>query len=582
MQRLAGNAAVTQLVEGAPTAQRCGPEGACLECEREQGGDSAPPPMLNLVAQRRVDGDVRTSSITPEWTRALTDEEVAAQVALVRDQLAGLPATDPLRPAAETNLRLLQVEAERRTAAETLASLKLGPLAPRPSGLPGDQGYALVDLPDLPASALDHVPEGLVTTVETAVLYGAAAPGTAASPSGGAVPRAAEAAGIGGGAGTVASGINMARWGFPGGSEGGYSVGIVVRPRANPIDWGHTALTLRRGGAPLDVVGFNPDMRTMEGLVDIAKRYREVEAGTAAVRGRFTSDSSMFTSGDAVHIEYPISEAEAAQFAMTKPGLSPNLDYVARPAVYRPAPGACSGSNCGLWAIGEIESQTGGVVGRVGDPAGITSMGPGGSVAPGRGSQPAIVEMARGGLQEPGTIRPLVPGGAAPVVSSMPRLVRVLRVGGKVMLVVGIVAGAYEIVAAKPEEQARTAAGVAGGFAGGFLLGATAGLICGPGAPLCSFVLGVGLGTLGALGGRAAAEAIYDEASSPSASSAAPGGGPAAANASSTPDRWELLFIPPPPAASAVFPAVAAQAPFVRLATPMDLAFAGPLQPVGQ
>jgi hypothetical protein len=543
MQRLAGNAAIGALLAGeraAPTVQR-------------------------------LPDDVRTMDISPEWTRALSDEDVAEQLGIAREHLAGLTEDDPTRSSAETNLKLLEAEVRRRTAAETLASLKLGPLTGRPSGLPADDGYALVELPDLPAEALDLVPEGAVTKVALPRLYGApAADAPAPAAPDETTAQAAETLGAGAGGATIASGVNMTTWGFPGGNQGGYSVGIVVTPRSGSMNWGHTALTIRRGGVPLEVVGFKPDMQTVRGLADIATQASEVEQGTAAVRGRFTSDLSMFRSSDAIHLEYPVSEAQAAEFAMTKPGLAPELDYTGRPAVYQPAPGACAGSNCGLWAIGELEAQTGGVVGRAGDPAGITSMGPGGSVAPGRASQPAIVEMLRGGLEDPATIRPLTPGGAAPIVSGMPYTVQVLRVGSNVLLVVGVTGGVYEIATATPEERARTTVGVGGGFAGGFLLGATAGLICGPGAPVCSFAVGLGMGTVGALGGRAVAEAIFDEATSD--------GGGSSRVYRNTADMWELLFVPPPRTSPEIFLDVYAQTPYVRSATTMDMAFAGPLE----
>jgi hypothetical protein len=245
--------------------------------------------------------------------------------------------------------------------------------------------------------------------------------------------------------------------------------------------------------------------------------------------------------------------------------------------VYRPAPGACAGSNCGLWAIGEIEAQTGGVVGRAADPVGITSMGPEGPRATPAGSQPAIVEMAGEGLADPAALRPLTSGGVPPVVSGMPRVIRVLRVGGKVLLVVGIVAGGYEIVASRPEERARTAVGVGGGFVGGFALGATAGLICGPGAPLCSFVLGLGLGTIGALGGRALAEEAYDGLDDPPPSPASTMTSTAStATTATAPDQitqWELMFSPPPPPPELLFLGISGRSPLIRPAIPLDLAF---------
>jgi hypothetical protein len=593
LQASAGNAAVAQLLRrsdaGAPdrstgpsgptpapapvpSVQRCGDGPGSCGCGCGPDGDHAEAPVQRQAAvQRQVGGDVTAMSITPEWTRALSDGELASQQMRLREHIEGLPAADPQRDGATTNLRLLEAESQRRTAAQTLAGLTLGPHTGRPPGLP-DGGFALTELPDVPAEVLDRLPPGQLTTISTAALYGAGAGAGAA--------EGAEVAGTAAGAGVLASGVNMTRWGFPGGAQGQYSVGIVVRPRANPLDWGHTALTLRRGGAPLEVVGFNPDMRTAQGLLDLARHHEGVEAGTRAVGGRFTSDAATFLADEAVHIEYSLTEAEAAQFAMTKPGRAPMLDYVARPGVYRPAPGACAGSNCGLWAIGEIEAQTGGVVGRAADPVGITSMGPDGPRATPAGSQPAIVEMAGDGLADPAALRPLTPEGVPPVVSGMPRVIRVLRVGGKVLLVVGIVAGAYEIVASRPEERARTAVGVGGGFVGGFALGATAGLICGPGAPLCSFVLGLGLGTIGALGGRAVAEEVYDGLDEPPPSPVSPTSTSQTSQTTSTsqsaPDQitqWELMFSPPPPPPELLFLGVSGRSPLVRPAIPLDLAF---------
>lgn len=620
LQRTAGNRAVAELLRRPaphpkatgfttpPTVQRCGDRAASGQCSccGDEKADGASDASLQRstgavptqatsqggersTVQRRVDGDVRAMSITPEWTRALTDPELASQLMLLRQHVGGLPGADPQREGAATNLRLLEAESERRTAAQAMAGLRLGSYVPRPAGLP-DGGFAVTELPDIPPEALAQLPEGQLTTVATASLYGlapmaslgaSAGAGANVSGVGPAAARGTEVVGTAGGAGTLASGLNMRLWGFPGSAQGQYTVGVVVRPRAHALDWGHTSLTLRRGGgAPLEVIGFNPDMRTPQGLLDLIRHHKEVELGSRAVRGRFTSDASMFTVNESIHVEYPITEAEAAKFAMTKPGRAPTLDYVARPAVYRPPPGACQASNCGLWAIGEVERQTAGTVGRVGDPAGITSMGRGGPPVPNRGSQPAIVDMAQGGLNDPATIRPLRPGGAPPMVSAMPRVVRVLRVGGKVMLVVGVVAGIAEVATAKPEERNRTAAGVAGGFAGGFLLGAGAGLICGPGAPLCSFALGLTLGTIGALGGRAAAEYAYDQANEPaSGATGATGGatasGPGSPQALPESTQWELLFVAPPPPVETLFLDVTRQTPLIRPATSLDLAFAG-------
>ena len=107
-------------------------------------------------------------------------------------------------------------------------------------------------------------------------------------------------------------------------------------------------------------------------------------------------------------------------------------------------------------------------------------------------------------------------GGTAAVEGAAARqLVRfqVLRWGGRLFIVVGVVATGYEIATAPQGQRARTAAASIGGFSGGLAMGALAGLACGPGAPLCSVVLGLSFGLFGTLVGRAAGEGIYDAAS---------------------------------------------------------------------
>jgi hypothetical protein len=122
-----------------------------------------------------------------------------------------------------------------------------------------------------------------------------------------------------------------------------------------------------------------------------------------------------------------------------------------------------------------------------------------------------------------------VPPGAA-VAGRVPTLLRVVKVGGRVMIVVGVVAARYELYKAKPEEQPRVAVGLAGGF----LLGAGAGLVCGPGAPVCSIIAGLVLGTIGALGGRAVAETMYDELRNPTPYTGYPGHSRSARSATTT------------------------------------------------
>jgi hypothetical protein len=128
------------------------------------------------------------------------------------------------------------------------------------------------------------------------------------------------------------------------------------------------------------------------------------------------------------------------------------------------------------------------------------------------------------GYQGPGAVVP--PGGQLPLphqsgaattsgaAAQGATRFRLLRWGGRLFLVVGIAATGYEIAAAPPAERTRTAIGAASGFVGGLAAGAAAGLVCGPGAPLCSVMLGLTFGLVGGVASRAAAESIYDAAAS--------------------------------------------------------------------
>jgi hypothetical protein len=240
-----------------------------------------------------------------------------------------------------------------------------------------------------------------------------------------------------------------------------------------------------------------------------------MEAGSARVGSRLTNDASMFGSGSARSVEWPLQPGEASQFLEGVPeaglGGRPGVPefYTARPAVFDAAhPGqVCTTQNCGLWAVEQIEQGVGGTVGRPGQPS-ITSVGRGGATVPNTAHQPEIMSML-----ESGEVAPLA--GRAPTVGAMSRNMRYLRIGGRVFLVVGVVVAVAEVATAAPERRARTAASVGGGFVGGFALGATAGLFCGPGAPVCSVVAGLTLGLIGSVAGSSLAEQAYDSANAP-------------------------------------------------------------------
>jgi hypothetical protein len=92
----------------------------------------------------------------------------------------------------------------------------------------------------------------------------------------------------------------------------------------------------------------------------------------------------------------------------------------------------------------------------------------------------------------------------------MPRYFRVLKWGGRIFIVVGAVDVVYETATAQEGQRGRTLAREGTGFVGGLAAGAAAGLVCGPGAPVCSVVLGLGFGLAGMWVGRTVGEGAYD------------------------------------------------------------------------
>lgn len=517
--------------------QRCGATGQC-GCGCSHEADDA-------VVQRQA-GDATTMSITPGWAGALSDVELAEQIRRVAAQVSTSAADDPVRTGAEQNLRVLRQERSRRGA----AALATGPTVPRPAGLPLDGGYRLEPATDLPDGLADALPEGQIVTVELETGGGAA--GGPGGPGGG----TAGPGGPGGGGGTTvalpdllswvdsptdvteplaagaASGLhhgNAALRTFGFAAAGDNAIGLVAIPRvsmrpgrvvlpdvAAPLDaWGHTAVVVRQNGRIVAVRGFNPDAAFPGGLVRLLRESSAVEAGRSSLPAVISADDYLFTHPRATSIEWRV-DADMADRALAE--LSPTGpagqlghagDYTARPAQFR---GTCTNSNCVLWAVEQAEARLGGPVGRAGQGS-ITALGSGGAVVPRTGGQGQFMGMLAeaGEAQVAGRPSPLgpMPNAEGPaVVSGMPTRYRLLKVGGRVMVVVGLAADAYELVTASEAERPRVATGIAGGALGGFAAGAAAGLVCGPGALVCSIVFGAA----GALGGRALFQAIYDSA----------------------------------------------------------------------
>lgn len=354
----------------------------------------------------------------------------------------------------------------------------------RPQGLPLGEGASLVLANDAPASVIESMEEG-----ESYELF----------------YRGVEAAGSGSLQMVLASTQALGESGFA--PAGPNAIGLVVEPRFGPY-LGHTALYVRRGGLITMVRGFNPDMQTLRGLINVLTHREGMEKGTFPVASRITNDAGMFGVSNARTVEWPFSSKEILKFESEMPKLGL---HSGQPPYYNASPAKAGNpstiQNCGLWAIRKIERAFNVVVGRPGGGS-ILDAGKHGT-APNTAHQPSIVSMVAEGDVAPLDGRPATVGG-------MSRTMRILRIGGKVFFVVGLVSGVAEIARAKPGQGKRTAVGVGGGFVGGFIAGAAGGLLCGPGAPVCSFLAGFGLGIFGSIAGRSIALDAYDGKQGPS------------------------------------------------------------------
>ncbi len=542
--------------DGPVHVQRCGGGGGGGSCgccsdddagavQRRPDGDGA---AAGSAVQRQVAGDATRMSISPTWAEALTDAELASETERLRRHLAGPGRDGPEAPAVQQNLRVLEADARRRGASARGTSLGE---VPRPRGVPAGQGVMLRPITDMPGELLAAIPEGEVVELTPAMLAAARAGGGGAAP-----PARSQAQQVvdliaregeiyGPAAGSALRGLNAASRVSGLAAAGDFAIGLVGIPRtqmnplagnfnmldvAAPLDyWGHTAVYVRQNGRITLVRGFNPDAGSLRSLAGLLRNSSAIESGTAAMTSVVSDDAYLFASNAARSMEYRIAAELAARYAneLSPTGLGESVgapgQYTARPSEWaRLHPEAerpfCVASNCGQWAVEQVERRLGGPVGRTGQGT-VTALGEGGATVPGTASQGRIMRLmgdvetaAAAGRSNPVSGMPGAVGGAGPVAGSVPMGIRVMRIGGRVFLVGGIAAGAYEVYAAPPEERARTATGVGGGFAGGFALGATAGLICAPGALVCSVVAGLALGFVGALGGREMAEGLFDAA----------------------------------------------------------------------
>lgn len=436
----------------------------------------------------------------------------------------------------------------------------------RPPGLPLDGGFKLIPVPEDQAGLFDDVAEGEFSEADVLLDDGGMAdfewqgPLQEGDMPSGYNPLLGGLEALGGGSASFLAMTSryFSTYGFA--AAGPDAVGLVMFPRLGSpghlipesrIAWGHTVMYVRRGGRITVLRSYGP--RSLPGVV--TSGMGAVERGTGSVAASIRSGSyapgrgaPMWVQSGTRAIEWPVTPdaARIAAEAMPETGPVPG-GSVPGTGRYTGVPstrGGSCGVNCVAWATERVEGVLGGRFGPMGEggvPTSIADLGegrmPGGSPmqasqgraygwvseSGGPGTRSVIGYDTRTGARVVATLgedgRMIVnalPEGAtgAPVVSQMSRGMRVMRWGGRVFFVLGAAATVYEIADAEPDDMERTAVGAianfGGGAAGGFLAGAATGLVCGPGAPVCSVLLGIGGAMLGGFLVREGAEAIYD------------------------------------------------------------------------
>jgi len=332
----------------------------------------------------------------------------------------------------------------------------------RPPGLPLQQGYELAQATDVPPEWMNAIPEGQLVQLTVPQTPAASnRPGVSG-------PVVALAEKVGQGAGGAEAALLASQFTRPGGLLGSYSPFARVPTEAE-------AALIRAGRA----FHFTPTQNVT--LI-------QQPGGTVLLRPSTGLYRNLLT---------PYAEPSAYAFLGQPSAAQQAANLAGRGALGQQALVVIEGADLPPGTLFRPLDRT------IVMPRGY--QGPGVIVEPG-GQMPLP-------LRAPGTT-----GGTAAVEGAAAQQLtrfQVLRWGGRIFIVVGIAATAYEIASAPPEQRARTAVGATSGFLGGLAGGAAAGLLCGPGAPLCSVVFGLTLGIAGALTARAAAEGIYDVATRP-------------------------------------------------------------------
>jgi hypothetical protein len=473
--------------------------------------------------QRKIAADVLSVQLTPALASQMTDDELKSQIQFVRDHLTTLTPGSTEYMALQENLMVLEDQARNRTAQPSqakpatsggarTASLQV----PRPAGLPLDQGYKLVPWNNLPADVVAAIPEGKLTSLPAHALTGTSSTTSAGG------PRRFDpfVGGMPGAGSSLITNTNalLRMQGFAAAGEN--SIGLVgmpsysfsralttgpLLPESTSI-LGHTAVTVRAGGQ-LTVRGLTP--KTLE----LLKRYGATVEGQAGVPANVSSDAWLFEKPSSMEVNWAVPKDKAQQFLkeLADLGEAPsNVKWTGVPSEYAKLGNTCTGTNCVLWATEQTNKGLGGDI-AVMTPEGpvpLTSLGKG----PGTASQGEFIKALKNVESGTAELAP-IEGLAEPVVSGMPSNLKFLKVGGKVFMVVGVAFAAYEVYEAPEGEKLRTGVTAGAGFLGGLAAGAAAGLVCGPGAPVCSVILGLGFGIAGGMAANAAAGEVYDEVS---------------------------------------------------------------------
>lgn len=457
-------------------------------------------------------------SITPEYAARLDERTLAAQVFTLRQTLLrgpDRPDTDALR----ANLAVLEAEEARRQPMASTGAPTFAGTVPRPPGLPTDQSYVLQPLPNLPPDLVARLPEGQLVTLPAEVVAAGGSGGRL-----GQVDIGTTALGSGSNAALSAINVELMQTGFR--AAGPNAIGLVAMPRPltpgalmpeSSVIWGHTAIYARVNGRIVLVRGFNPRMNP-EGIYRILTRSGEIRAGQTGTPAAIGEDAWLFTKTSARSLEFPVTEQTAQALINRLPPSGPAgagvpPEYTASPAAFEP--GVCTGTNCVQWAVDQLETTLGtegnaAVLARGRQGVSVIDLGDEGTIVKNTASQGRLIRL----MSDVEAGEPLVemPGAlGSGVAGRMATGLQVIKWGGRAMMVVAVGMAVYEVYEAPPGQRLRTGFMAGGGLLGGFLVGAlAASLICGPAAPLCALLIGIGFGALGAYAGREFGAGLYD------------------------------------------------------------------------